>query len=121
MLDTHQAEAIGGYTDRRAFTMSTILVIGSMAALMYALRWSGLAGARLRLPAFWLQVVQLVPLTVFAALFGSALSAPRGDWTIRLVAAVCAGLAVWRVRQLWVGMLVGMSALWLLRYLGGTP
>ena len=101
--------------------MSIVLLIASMAALMYTLRWSGLAGARLRFPAFWLQVVELVPLAVFAALFGSALSAPHGDWTIRLVAAVCAGLAVCRVRQLWIGILVGMGVLWLLRYLSSAP
>ena len=116
-----QFETIGCCADGRGYFMSTMLLIASMAALLYTLRWSGLAGARLRLPAFWLQVVQLVPPAVFAALFGSGLSATRGDWTLRLVAALCAGLAVWRVRQLWVGILVGMAVLWLLSYLSSAP
>jgi branched-subunit amino acid transport protein len=100
--------------------VKTAIVTVSMAVVTYALRFGGLSLAKIRFPPFLLRVLHAVPLAVFAALIVSALSGERGEGGLRLVAASCAGLAVWRLRRLWVGILVGMGMLWLLRLINGV-
>jgi branched-subunit amino acid transport protein len=91
-----------------------------MAVVMYTLRLGGLSLAKMRFPPFLLRLIHAVPLAVFAALIVSALAGERGEGGLRLVAASCAGLAVWRLQRLWVGILVGMGMLWLLRLVYGV-
>lgn len=87
-----------------------------MAAATYGPRLLGLSLARLTLPPFWGRFLNFVPVAVFAALVVPAL--PRGEETpVRLVAALLATLVFWRVRSLWLGLLVGMAAFWALRAL----
>jgi branched-subunit amino acid transport protein len=100
--------------------MKTALVIVSMAVVTYALRFGGLWLAKMRFPPFLLRVLYAVPLAVFAALIVSTLAGEHGEGGLRLVAASCAGLAVWRLQRLWVGILVGMGMFWLLRLVSGV-
>jgi branched-subunit amino acid transport protein len=86
--------------------------------ITYTLRFGGLWLAKMHLSPFLLRVLHAVPLAVFAALIVSTLSGEHGEGDLRLVAASCAGLAVWRLQRLWVGILVGMGMLWLLRFVG---
>jgi branched-subunit amino acid transport protein len=100
--------------------VKTTIIIVSMAMVTYALRFGGLWLAKMRLPPFLLRVLHAVPLAVFAALIVTALAGERSEGGLRLVAASCAGLAVWRLQRLWVGILVGMGTLWFLRLASGV-
>jgi branched-subunit amino acid transport protein len=94
----------------------TIVTIFLMALVTYLPRLAGLSLARLTLPPFWTRFLRFVPVAVFAALIAPAL--PSADETpIRLVAAATAALVLWRVRALWLGLLVGMVVFWGLRAL----
>jgi branched-subunit amino acid transport protein len=88
-------------------------VVG-MLAVTYGSRYVGLAVSP-RLPPFWLRFLRFVPIAVFAALVAPSLQGARGEGEIRIVAAVIAAVAAWRTRQLWVAIVVGMTAFWLLR------
>lgn len=93
-----------------------VLTIVLMALVTYVPRLLGVSLPRLELPPFWSRFLGFVPIAVFAALVVPEL--PKGNETpIRLVAAVVAALAFWRVRALWFGLLVGMVVFWGLRAL----
>lgn len=95
--------------------MSDTLVILGMAAITYATRYAGLRLTALRLPPFWLAFLRFVPISVFTALIAPALTGSGGEGLPRILAAVLAALLIWRSRQLWLGLLAGMGAFWLLR------
>ena len=101
--------------------MSATLVIVLMALVTYGPRLAGFALSGVRVSGFWLRFLHFVPITVFAALIVPALpgDAPPGESEagVRLIAAALAALALWRVKQLWLGVAVGMGAFWLLRAL----
>lgn len=90
------------------------LTILLMAAVTYGPRLLGLSLSGLELPPFWLRFLQFVPVAVFAALVVPALPS-GGETPVRLVAAVVAALVFWRMRSLWLGLLVGMTVFWGLR------
>ena len=96
--------------------MSFALVVLGMLAVTFGSRLVGLS-LRTPLPPFWVRFLRFVPVAVFAALVTPNLAGDRGEWPERLVAALLAALAAWRTRQLWVGILGGMLAFWLLRSL----
>lgn len=87
-----------------------------MALVTYGPRLLGLSLARLELPAFWLRFLNFVPVAVFAALIAPEF-AQQEDTGLRLLAAALAALVLWRVRSLWLGLLVGMGSFLLLRAL----
>lgn len=94
----------------------TVLTIVLMALVTYLPRLAGLSLASFVLPPFWTRFLRFVPIAVFAALVVPAL--PNADETpIRLVAATVAAFVFWRVRSLWLGLLVGMVVFWGLRAL----
>lgn len=94
----------------------TVVTIFLMALVTYLPRLAGLSLANVTLPPFWTRFLRFVPVAVFAALITPAL--PNADETpLRLVAAGIAALVLWRVRSLWLGLLVGMAAFWGLRAL----
>ncbi len=97
--------------------MSATLIILLMALVTYGPRLAGFALSGVRLPSFWLRFLHFVPITVFAALIVPALPGDEGEVSIRLVAATLAALALWRAKQLWLGITVGMGVFWLLRAL----
>ena len=97
--------------------MSATLIIFLMALVTYGPRLAGFALSGVRLPSFWLRFLHFVPITVFAVLVVPALPGNESEVGIRLVAATLAALALWRVKQLWLGIAVGMGAFWLLRAL----
>lgn len=98
--------------------MSPLLVILGMAAVTYGPRLLGLWLAGTPLRGFWRRFLHFVPVSVFAALIVPALPSPTGDaretW-VRLLAALVAAAVFWRLRRLWLGLLVGMGVFWLLR------
>jgi branched-subunit amino acid transport protein len=94
--------------------MSALPTVLGMSLVTYSTRLAGL-WLRVRPPPFWARVLRFVPTAVFAALVVPALPGPQGWEAARLVAAGAAGLAAWRVRQLWAGLAVGMGVYWLLR------
>jgi branched-subunit amino acid transport protein len=98
--------------------MNTVLLIVGMAAATYALRFSGMALSQRAMPPGFLRLLRFVPLGVFTSLIVLALPGTQGEGDIRVVAALCAGVALWRWRQPWVGLLVGMTVAWLLRAVG---
>ena len=94
--------------------MSFWLVVTGMVAVTFGSRYAGLA-LRTELPDFWVRFLHFVPIAVFASLVTPYLEGDRGEWGIRLVAAVAAAFAAWRTRQLWIAIAVGMAVFWLLR------
>ena len=97
--------------------MSMVVMILVMALVTYLSRFAGLALGSLRVPPFWQRFLHFVPIAVFAALVVPDLPGTRGEWPIRLIAAGLAGIATWRFKALWVGILVGMLAFWALRWI----
>ena len=100
--------------------MNTIALTVAMALIAYALRCSGLFLSNLPLSPFWTRVLHFVPVAVFAALIGLSLRGQQGEGTIRVVAALGAGVALWYRPQPWVGLVVGIGLLWLLRAVGAA-
>ncbi len=94
--------------------MSFWLTVLGMLAVTFGSRYVGLA-IRPSLPPFWLRFLRFVPIAVFAAIVAPSLSGGGGEGEIRIAAALLAALAAWRTRQLWVAIVVGMAAFWLLR------
>ena len=94
--------------------MSFWATVAGMLAVTFGARLAGL-GLRLRLPSFWSRFLHFVPIAAFAALVTPSLEGAEGEGEIRLVAAALAALAAWRTRQLWVSVVAGMVAFWLLR------
>ena len=91
-----------------------LLTIFLMAAVTYGPRLLGLSLSRATLPPFWTRFLQFVPVAVFAALVVPALP-KAGETPVRLIAAGVAALVLWRVRSLWLGLLVGLAVFWGLR------
>ena len=94
--------------------MSFWLTCAGMVVVTFGSRLAGLL-VRMRLPPFWLRCLHFVPISVFAALVTPSLEGSRGEGGIRVTAAVLAGVAAWRTRQLAIAIAVGMAAFWLLR------
>ncbi len=93
-----------------------VLSIVLMALVTYLPRFLGLSLASFSLLPFWLRFLAFVPVAVFAALIVPALP-HAGETGIRIIAAVAASLTLWRLRSLWLGLLVGMVVFWGLRAL----
>jgi branched-subunit amino acid transport protein len=98
---------------------TTAMIIG-MAIATYGLRLGGFALSRTPLPPCLARSLRFVPMTVFAALIALALSGQPGQAGVRSIAALGAGVALWYLRRPWVGLLVGMGLLWLLRFAGAA-
>jgi branched-subunit amino acid transport protein len=97
--------------------MTPTLTIFLMALVTYLPRLAGFVLSGRRVSPFWLRFFRFVPISVFAAIIFPALPGSSSETVIRLVAAALAAVAIWRLKSLWVGIVVGMGAFWLLRYL----
>ncbi|HEX7022672.1 MAG TPA: AzlD domain-containing protein [Trueperaceae bacterium] len=97
--------------------MNATLAVLLMAVVTYGPRLLGFALSGRDISPFWLRFLEFVPIAVFSALIVPALPGGQGELNVRLVAAALAGLVMWRVRNLWLGIAVGMAAFWLFRAL----
>lgn len=95
--------------------MSPLLVIAGMALVTFVPRCMGMRLSGRPVPPFWMRFFQFVPIAVFPALIVPELVAVPEETGVRLGAFALAALALLRWRALWVGLLVGMVAYWLLR------
>lgn len=86
-----------------------------MAVVTYIPRYLGLRLSGRKVSPFWLRFFAFVPVAMFPALITPALAGDNGEGGARLLAALLAALASWRLGQLWVSIAVGMAAFWLLR------
>ncbi len=93
------------------------MTIVGMALVTYLPRLMGFILSGRQVSPFWLRFLHFVPITVFAAIIVPALPGSSDQGLIRLLAAIVAGLVLWKYKRLWVGILVGMSVFWVLRYL----
>jgi branched-subunit amino acid transport protein len=98
---------------------NVINTIIGMAIATYGLRLSGFALSTSPLPSLLARSLRFVPPSVFAALIALSLSAHPGQAGARSIAALGAGMALWYLPKPWVGLLVGMGLLWLLRATAG--
>ncbi len=96
--------------------MTPLLVTLLAWALTFAIRYAGLSLHALRLTPFWLAFLRFVPISVFSALVVPDVTGAR-DWPLRALACALAALTLWRVGALWLGLLVGLGAYLLLRWL----
>ena len=96
------------------------LIIG-MGVITYALRLSMIVLlGRVQLPPAVLRALRYVPAAVFSALIAPALVRPAGPLWISaanpyLLAGVLAALVAWRSQNMVLTIVLGMTALWLLR------
>ncbi len=97
--------------------MSSTVTILLMALVTYLPRFVGFVLSGGEVSPFWLRFFRFVPITVFAAIVFPALPGSLGEEWLRVIAAVLAALAIWRLKSLWIGIVVGMGAFWLLRVL----
>jgi branched-subunit amino acid transport protein len=97
--------------------VNATLTILLMAVVTYLPRLLGFALTGVRVSPFWQRFLRFVPIAVFAALIVPGIPGELGEVWQRSLAAALAALAIWRVRSLWLGILVGMAAFWLLRLL----
>lgn len=97
--------------------MSIILTLVLMALVTYGPRLAGFALSGRSVSSFWRRFLNFVPVAVFAALITPALPGDSGEVEVRLVSAIIASFVIWYRRSLWLGIVVGMSAFWLLRSL----
>lgn len=97
--------------------MSPLLTIALMAVVTFVPRYLGLRLSGRPVPPYWLRFFQFVPIAVFPALIVPELFAVEGETGVRLTAFALAGVVLLRFRVLWAGLLAGMVAFWLLRWL----
>jgi branched-subunit amino acid transport protein len=97
--------------------MSPTLTIVLMAVVTFLPRFIGFLLSGRKVSPFWLKFLHFVPISVFAALIAPSLPSTPSETPLRLVAALLAVVAIWRLKRLWIGIVVGMGAFWLLRYL----
>jgi branched-subunit amino acid transport protein len=97
--------------------VSPTLTILLMAVVTFLPRFVGFLLSGRKVSPFWLRFLHFVPISVFAALITPSLPGEAGETPLRLVAALLAAVAIWRLKSLWIGIVVGMGTFWLLRYL----
>lgn len=97
--------------------MSATWIIALMAIVTFVPRLAGFMLPVGAVRGFWLRFLHFVPVAVFAALVVPALPGSEGELGVRVAAATVASLSIWRTRSLWLGILVGMAAFWVLRAL----
>jgi len=97
------------------------LIIMGMGLITLAIRLSMiLLIGRIRLPPAVARGLRFVPPAVFSALIAPALLRPAGPLEVSianpfLLAGIAAALVAWRWRSMFLTLIAGMAALWLLR------
>ena len=89
------------------------LILG-MGAGVYGLRLVGLALRDVALPPVWERALRFVPVALLTGLVVVGLTGQVSAEPIRLIAVAAAAFAAYRTGKMWVCILVGMVAYWLL-------
>ena len=103
--------------------MNEFLLLAGMFLVTFGVRYPVLAFvSRIRLPEVVEQGLKYVPPTVLTAIIISSVIVPDGNIdlsisNIPLVASLIAVLIAWRTKNLLLTIVIGMSALWALRWL----
>lgn len=95
--------------------MSTVATVLGMAVGVYAVRLGGLLLAGRAFPRAWERGLTYVPVATLTALVVVSLAGRPDEVGPRLVAALVAGVVAWRVRRVWVCLVVGLGVYGLLR------
>lgn len=95
--------------------MSTAVAVLAMAAGVYAVRIGGLLLGGRSIPRAWDRGLSLVPVATLTALVVVSLAGRADEAWPRVAAATVAGVVAWRVRRVWVCLLVGLGVYWVLR------
>ncbi|NJN82057.1 MAG: AzlD domain-containing protein [Caldilineaceae bacterium] len=105
-------------------TLEGAALIAGMAMVTFLVRYPPLAlVGRIELPEHILRAMKFVPPAVLAAIIAPALIFPSGGsaqfslTNAALVAGLTAALVSWRSRNLLLTIVVGMTTLWLWRWL----
>lgn len=96
--------------------MNPTTTIVLMALVTFGPRLAGFLLSGQPLPPFWLRALRFVPIAVFAALVTPSLPG-AGGLPVRVAAALVAVATMARTRRLELGLLAGMAAYALLRWL----
>jgi branched-subunit amino acid transport protein len=96
-----------------------VLIFAGMALVTYFTRFSMIAMLGREIPPILRRWLRYVPPAVLAALVAPAVFAPQGRLEIGLpVLAVSIGaLAAWKTRNVFLTILTGLAAYWLVRLL----
>lgn len=96
-----------------------VVIVGGMA-VTFGIRLSFVAFLPPeRLPPVFRRGLRYVPPAVLAAIILPALTRPTGVLdlsfgNVRLLAGIVAALVAWRSRNIWLTIVVGLAALWIL-------
>jgi branched-subunit amino acid transport protein len=91
-------------------------LIGTMAILTYATRVSGLTMGDRALPQGMRELLDRVPVAVFAALVAPGIFGSDVDVSPRVFGAVAALVVFLIGRQFWIGLIAGMAGYGLARW-----
>ncbi len=100
---------------------SVALIILGMGIVTYAIRLSLIALlGRVEVRPFVRRALRFVPPAVLSAIIAPELFLPGGTLDLspgnaRLLAGACAALVVWRTKNVFLAIAVGMLAFWVLR------
>ena len=97
--------------------MGKLLIFAGMAAVTYLTRYSMIALLDRELPRWLGRWLRHVPVAVLAALITPAALAPEGRLELgqHLWAVGIGALVAWRTRSVWMTILSGMVAFWVLQ------
>ncbi len=90
-------------------------LIVAMAVAVYALRLAGFLLADVSIPPAWERALGFVPIAALTALVAASLVGSPDERTLRLLTAVCAGLAARYTGRAWVCIVVGIAVYGFLR------
>jgi branched-subunit amino acid transport protein len=96
--------------------METLVIFAGMAAVTYLTRYTMIAMLGHELPAPLGRWLRYVPVAVLAALITPAALAPAGrlEFGQHAWAAGVGALVAWRTRSVWMTIVSGMVAFWML-------
>ncbi len=95
--------------------MGTWALIVVCGLATYSTRIVGLLLAQRQLSPLFVRFLDYVPIAVFAAIIAPSLGVGTSELYPRIGGALIASFAIWRTRQLWVGLLVGMLVFWAIK------
>jgi branched-subunit amino acid transport protein len=98
--------------------MDRMALVLAVAAVTYATRVSGFYLGRQAVPRTLDRFLDYVPVTAFAALVVPGIDAGGGEMLPHLIGLGAAALAGIRFKQLWVVIVVGMGAYWVVGAVG---